>query len=457
MSTPSRHVRRSHYRVTPATRAQYRGDDAETRPEIPVERDQQKSERDGQAQQAQRHVTVNSAPPQDVADAPTIVLTPDQIAQLTHATPVKDRFKPEISDGYRYASPSGEPPAIFGLDLTARPHPSALNEPHAVIAREARPEPAEPSSGEIPAEPPTILLDVESLRKAPPPAPPMRRPVSSPTERPPDRSSRPSSRPFAPPSRPLTLPSEPRPAPPERSDASWPRVPRPIAVGPHVPGAQVTDPDGDFARLRSERLSHKLPPPDNEPHEIALTGKLRQFWHTIKPGLDRVLGRSHRAGVRGYRETNFHTSSSLPAVQLRPTDSDATPVITRLSQTAKQIGVQAREAALPALVQFHVRAEQAAQRLVDRIDARLGSTPPMQHVLLGPGRMVIAFAPGISIRNAQTIIAATHARALRRVVGYNAYLVLVPPGREARYAERFHNYREVTGVHFGPPHQASGV
>jgi hypothetical protein len=208
------------------------------------------------------------------------------------------------------------------------------------------------------------------------------------------------------------------------------------------------DPESEFARLRAERLAREDGQAQPDEHTIAKT--LQQWWNDLRPGIDRVLGRAHRGGSRGARSVSFHTSTQLPAVRIRPFDSDQVPAVQRLSETARQIGTRAQTAAMPALTKMHGRAERAAQALVDKIDERLGGRPPLQHVLLGPGRMIVAFASHISIRDAQLVITSVQGRALRRLVGYNAYLVLVPPGREAIYAERLHVYPEVTGVHFGP-------
>jgi len=212
--------------------------------------------------------------------------------------------------------------------------------------------------------------------------------------------------------------------------------------------------DDKFSELREQRIALQEGQIDRLPDEPFVADKLRQWWHEIQPGLDRVLGRTHRGGVRGARATMSYTSAQMPAVRAHGLEEDA-PAIVRLSAAAQQIGSRAQQAATPALSRLHERAERAAQKLVNSIDERLGGSPPLQHVVVGPGRMIVSFAPTISIRDAQIIIASLQARSLRRLVGYNAYLVIVPPGREARYAERFHTYREVTGVHFGPQRPSS--
>lgn len=210
------------------------------------------------------------------------------------------------------------------------------------------------------------------------------------------------------------------------------------------------DPDERLAELHRLRTDLTAGVIQRLPEEPFISDKIRQWWHEIQPGIDRVLGRSHRAGTRGARATSYQTSAQMPAVLGRSLETTQAPALHKLSHTARQIGARAQTAAAPALNKMHSRAEKVAQQLVDRIDERLGGRPPMQHVLLGPGRMIVSFGATVTIRDAQSIIAAVQARALRRLIGYNAYLVLVPPGREARFAERLHAYRQVTGVHFGP-------
>jgi hypothetical protein len=246
-------------------------------------------------------------------------------------------------------------------------------------------------------------------------------------------------------------------------EAPMPPPPLPVMPAPapqsltptrkrELPPLTETDRDAELALLRSQRLAREngeelLPDP-------GITGKLREWWDVMQPGIDRVLGRTHRAGSRGARATIYQTSAQLPVVTVRPSEGGEGPSLQRLSQTARAIGERAQTAARPALDKVHSRAEQLAQGIVDRIDERFGGRPPLQHVLLGPGRMIVSFAPNITIRDAQTIIATAQARSLRRIVGYNAYLVMVPPGREARYADRLHRFRQVTGVHFGPQRSA---
>lgn len=269
---------------------------------------------------------------------------------------------------------------------------------------------------------PTIILEIGALLAAPPPV------IRAPT-------------PPAPVRRAL------EPLQPAQSDVR-PRLESGIPTRKRGPG--VTDPDDRLAelhRLRSDLAAGVI---QRIPEEPFLTDKIRQWWDEIQPGIDRVLGRAHRAGTRGAKATSHQTSAQMPAVHARSLDVEQIPAIHKLSHAARQIGTRAQTAAAPALHKMHSRAERVAQHLVDSIDERLGGRPPMQHVLLGPGRMIVAFGTTVTIRDAQAIIAAVQARALRRLIGYNAYLVLVPPGREARYAERLHMYQQVSGVHFGP-------
>ena len=327
-----------------------------------------------------------------ITDSPTIVLTPEQTVALSESNASHASAMPqEVEEGYAY-------------------HPPA--------------ETTDAGESEETYDAPTIVLDIAALMSTPPPP-------ATPTSLPPT-VSRPRSDVVANSLQPIA-----RPRPPQ----TWPTPP------PHRT-PQLHDPDSEFARLRAERLARE--DGQAQPDEHTITKTLQQWWNDLRPGIDRVLGRAHRSGSRGARAVSFHTSAQLPAVRMRSFDSDQAPAVQRLSETARQIGTRAQTAAMPAITKLHGRAERAAQALVDKIDERLGGRPPLQHVLLGPGRMIVAFASHISIRDAQLVITSVQGRALRRLVGYNAYLVLVPPGREAIYAERLHVYPEVTGVHFGP-------
>ncbi len=352
------------------------------------------------------------------AEPPTIILTPEQVALLGRARPPQVTLPSPDDEGYAYL----------------------------------------PSDRNRTEDTPTIILDVAALLDAPPP--PMEAPIPPP----------PLDDPFPPPAR-----SFPRPLP----DASFPRPDASDASGTPTrrradlpaqgeasgmptrkrapQSGPLFDRDEELARLRRLRLEREAQGHAVAPESEQITSKLRQWWRDIRPGLDRVLGRSHRAGSRGARATTYQTSSQLPAVRMRPVTEGDIPAVSRLSAAARTIGERAQTAAGPALAKLHTRAEHMAQQIVDRIDERLGGRPPLQHVLLGPGRMIVSFAPNVTIRDAQIIIASVQARSLRRLVGYNAYLVLVPPGREARYAERLHAYRQVTGVHFGPQRPAAAA
>jgi hypothetical protein len=399
-SKKSRRTRRSYYRAASPKRtiqidqavleADIAADASEQQPANDVtafEPAEDAAEDENSTQPSEAVADADDASP--ITDTPTIVLTPEQTAALSEASVSHiAATSREIEEGYAY-----QPPV----------------------------DPADAGENEEPYDAPTIVLDVAALMATPPPP-------LAPASLPPT-VSRPRSDAITNLPQPIA-----RPRPPQ----SWPTPP------PHR-APPLHDPETEFARLRAERLARE--DGQAQPDEHAITKTLQQWWRDLRPGIDRVLGRAHRGGARA---VSFHTSTQLPAVRMRSFDSDQAPAVQRLSETARQIGTRAQTAAMPALTKLHGRAERAAQALVDKIDERLGGRPPLQHVLLGPGRMIVAFASHVSIRDAQLVITSVQGRALRRLVGYNAYLVLVPPGREAIYAERLHVYPEVTGVHFGP-------
>ena len=435
-SKKSRQAQRSHYRVAmpkrsePPARNVANHDDAQS--DVVAAKPQHNTP--VPAPTADFHSTrpvAAVAPPDgetEIVDAPTVILTPNQIAALAPALPlvVPDVSVPGEEGGYAYLEP------VVHDDYSAE-----------YAAYDAATE----------FDAPTIVLDVAALMATPPPATPDH-PAASfgvpPRERWRDESAvRPAS-----PAASMPAPARSWPRPPQATPPP-PVMPPPASISART--ARLEAPDEEFARLREQRLARQSGQIEHDPAEPYISDKLRQWWHEIQPGIDRVLGRSHRGGARNARATSYHTSAQLPVVRVRSLDEAAAPSVQRLSTTARQIGTRAQTAALPALTKFHTRAERAAQQLVDRLDEHLGGRPPMQHVLLGPGRMIVSFAANVSIREAQIIINSVQARSLRRLVGYNAYLVLVPPGREAIYAERFNTYREITGVHFGPQRASSAT
>jgi hypothetical protein len=419
-SKKARRAQRSHYRVATTSRpAASAAGDAGTRPD-PVSEDEDSATRPVAAVAPSESSALADTAPLPAAPAtepPTVILTPEQVALLAHARlPQVTLPSPDAEEGEGYAY--------------------------------------QPEEEDARSERPTIILDVAALLAAPPPAPPAA-----------PRRTAPDAR-----------PARPRLDAPPHADVSFPQpdasFPRPVPAGTPTrrrdetrtpthkrdqPAMPAGDHDEELARLRRLRLAREAQEGAATPQATPVSEKLRQWWHDMRPSLDRVLGRTHRAGSRGARATAYQTSASLPAVRVRSVAADGVPAVQRLSATARGIGERAQTAAGPALTRLHTRAEHMAQQIVDHIDERLGSRPPLQHVLLGPGRMIVSFAPNVTIRDAQIIISSVQARTLRRLVGYNAYLVLVPPGREARYAERLHAYRQVTGVHFGPQRPSAAL
>jgi hypothetical protein len=391
-SKKARRPQRSHYQATTSARASASAiaQHAELMPEEEADR--------GVEEHATRPIAAITPPPAEAApaastsepaDPPTIILTPEQIALLSHARPPHVTLPSPDEEGYDF------------------------------LAQDPRRD----------SERATIILDVNALLAAPPP---------------PEDDFVPVARVEVPP------PPPPLKGRDLKTPSSVPIIAEEHSATPTRKRSETSDRDEELARLRRQRLEREAGIAERAPDEPYISDKLQQWWRDIQPGIARVLGRAHRAGTRGARATSYQTSSQLPVVKVRSMDEEEAPVLQRLSETAKTIGKRAQTAAHPALDKLHSRAEQVAQQIVDRIDEKLGGRPPLQHVLLGPGRMIVSFAPNVTIRDAQTIIAAIQARSLRRLVGYNAYLVLVPPGREARYAERLHAYHQVTGVHFGP-------
>lgn len=115
----------------------------------------------------------------------------------------------------------------------------------------------------------------------------------------------------------------------------------------------------------------------------------------------------------------------------------------RLAQTARDLSERAQAAAGPTLKRWHNQAEQAAQALVERIE---GSQARQQEPLLGPGRLAVFFRSGVTVGQAQKLLAASQARPMRLIPRKHGFLAYVTPGLEAEIGERLRVHPYVRDV-----------
>jgi hypothetical protein len=161
---------------------------------------------------------------------------------------------------------------------------------------------------------------------------------------------------------------------------------------------------------------------------------VRRWWHDLLPGLEGALHYQREAKASGIHPIPAHE----PVAASRLGDAFG-----RVAASARDLTGRAQAAAAPALKRLHSQAEQAAQALVDRIE---GSPARQQFPLLGPGRVAVFFKQGVTVGQAQKLLAASQARPIRLIPRKHGFLTLVPPGAEAEVAARLRVHPYVRDV-----------
>ncbi len=253
----------------------------------------------------------------------------------------------------------------------------------------------------------------------------------------------PSARPLGPTARPQTPRQGVRTAAPRR-DASPPaaaRDPRstPPLSRPNAPSAglpRAAQPNARlerFQQLRQQRVAHatgQRASDDTKPvADIA-----RQWWHDLRPGLNRALSYQREARASGIHPIPAHAPE---------TTSRLGDAFGRLAASAREMTERAQAVAGPTLKRIHDRAEEAASAIVGRIE---GSPARQQAPLLGPGRIAVFFEDGVSIGQAQSLLIASRARPIRLIPRKHGFLALVPPGFEAETGKRLKDHVYVRDV-----------
>jgi hypothetical protein len=132
-------------------------------------------------------------------------------------------------------------------------------------------------------------------------------------------------------------------------------------------------------------------------------------------------------------------------------------VFGRVAASTRELAEWAHAAAAPTLKRLHDQAEQAAQALIDKIE---GTPVQQQAPFLGPGRIAVLFKPGVTVGQAQRLLAASQARPLRLIPRKHGFLALVPRGAEAEVAGRLkrHPYvRDVVYMEYDDPSESLSV
>jgi hypothetical protein len=190
-----------------------------------------------------------------------------------------------------------------------------------------------------------------------------------------------------------------------------------------------------FQALRRQRLAH-----DNGARTANDTRPVadmaRQWWMDLRPGLERALRYQHEARASGVHP--IPATEPVPSTRL----GDAFGF---LAASARDLTGRAQAKAAPVFKRIHAQAEQAAQAIVDRFES---PSERQQAPLLGPGRVAVFFRQGVTVGQAQRLLAASRARPIRLIPRKHGLLALVPPGSEAEIGERLRVHPYVRDVSY---------
>ena len=225
---------------------------------------------------------------------------------------------------------------------------------------------------------------------------------------------------------PRPLPSEPRLAAPDGRIA-----PEPASAS--VAGA-IPDPRMQrFQELRGQRVAHDQG--ERASSDPAPMGEaVRQWWSDLRPGLQSALHYQREARASGMHPIPAYENATMSRL------GDA---FGRLAASARELTERAQQAAAPTIKRIYDQMEQAAQGIVSRFE---GDTVRQQAPLLGPGRIAIFFRQGVSVGQAQRLLAASAARPMRLIPRKHGFLARVQPGKEAEVCERLRSHPYVSDV-----------
>lgn len=295
------------------------------------------------------------------------------------------------------------------------------------------------------ADQPTVYLPPKRALRAPQPgSEPAGRPGALPGQRP----EMPESQRGQMPSRPRTLGQVARPL--VQQPYTGPRYasptgrPMPATPPEGVSRAALPDPRMQrFQELRQRRLSYQAgEQPVDRTKPVAET--VRQWWSDLKPGLENALRYQREARASGVHPIPPH----VPTTMARLGDAFG-----RLAASARELTGKAQAAVAPALKRIqdqagrlHDQAEQHAGAIVGKIE---DAAPVRQQApFLGPGRIAVFFKQGVSVPQAEGLLATNRARPIRLIPRKHGFLAFVPPGSEAAVAERLRQHPYVRDVEY---------
>ena len=198
-------------------------------------------------------------------------------------------------------------------------------------------------------------------------------------------------------------------------------------------GAQPDPRMERFQELRRQRFAHgQGERSDTDPTPMA--DAMRQWWNDMRPNLQSALNYQREA-----RASGMHP---IPAYEPAPV-SRLGDAFGRLAASARELSERAQQAAAPTFKRIHDQVEQAAQGIISRFE---GDNVRQQAPLLGPGRIAIFFRQGVSVGQAQRLLAASAARPMRLIPRKHGFLARVQSGKEAEVCERLRQHPYVRDV-----------
>lgn len=235
----------------------------------------------------------------------------------------------------------------------------------------------------------------------------------------------------------------PRPQPPfpldnlRRPPALGERLAAPDGRAVHPSPADGASPDyrmERFQELRRHRMAHEQG--DAATDDVTpIADVVRQWWKDLRPGVGSAL--------RFQREARASGTHPLPAYEPPTPTSRLGDAFGRLAASAREVTGRAQQATAPAFKRIHDQVEQAAQGIIQRFE---GDAMRQQAPLLGPGRVAVFFRRGVTVGQAQRLLAASSARPMRLIPRKHGILAQVMPGRESEIGERLRQHPYVDDV-----------
>jgi hypothetical protein len=229
------------------------------------------------------------------------------------------------------------------------------------------------------------------------------------------------------------LPDATRPAPRtnrlERPDGQ--SVHRPEVNG--FPSSEDSAHTARLKQLRRERVAHDRGEAATD-DVTPVAQQVRQWWSDLRGNVGGALEHQHELRESGTHPLPAYT----PTATRRLGDAFG-----RLAASARGISELAQHAVGPAFKAIHDRVETTAIGIRDKLE---GDNMRQQAPLLGPGRIAIFFRHGVSVGQAQRLLAASSARPMRLIPRKHGILAQVMPGLEPEIGERLRQHPYVDDV-----------